>query len=104
MQTKKITLILGSSFLAVHTVVLAFCFFYSQNSREEAPMIWLILVLGDFPASAGMFLPFLDIQGNYNWNNVYLPAIYFGLIGSVWWFFLPAIVTKVYSRFKNKSV
>ncbi|MBC2604819.1 hypothetical protein [Pelagicoccus albus] len=103
MQRKKIALLLGTSFLVVHTVVLAFCFLYSQSTHEEAPMVWLLLVFGDFPVSLGLFLPFLHIEGNYEWNNIYLPLVYHGLLGSLWWLFLPSIVIQTYSKFKNRT-
>ena len=58
------------------------------GNSQYATLGWVLLGFIDYPVSLGMGIRSLQIEGNYLWNNGTLPALYFGLLGTAWWFLL----------------
>ena len=75
----------------------------AMSSDGNAVMGWLLFIGVDFPVSLGLvglshlidgtsWLSPLDASGQYSiwrdFNNFWLPALYNGLVGSFWWYWL----------------
>lgn len=71
-------------------------------------MIWLVFMVIDFPVSLGLIglghiidgsalVSRVDSAGDYSTlrdlDNFWFPAVYFGLVGSIWWYSVPMILT-----------
>lgn len=83
--------------------VLALGALIAMSSDGNAVMGWLLFIGVDFPVSLGLvglsylidgsaWLSPLDASDQYSiWrdiNNFWLPALYNGLVGSLWWYWL----------------
>ena len=89
--------------------VVCLCAFYSihcfggiylEISDGQAPMLWAVFAIIDFPVS----LLYMCIPHSYgSWvgslpNSIFTQMLYVlnlihGLIGTVWWYFLPRLIT-----------
>ena len=58
------------------------------NGNSYLNILWAVLAILDYPASMGLALDALQKQGDYRWNNELMPLMYFGTIGTLWWFLL----------------
>jgi len=76
------------------------------ESNPDAPYGWVLLLFVDFPISLGVGIRGLQIEGNYIWNNGTLPGLYFGILGTVWWFVLGYVFSRsivwVITLFRNR--
>ena len=57
-------------------------------------LVLMLLLFVDFPISLGMGIKGLQIEGDYIWNNGTLPGLYFGILGTVWWFVLGYVICR----------
>ena len=103
----------GLIFGAVHLMVLAvilYCIFFADE--QDWPMYWAILILIDFPASligvaVGRSLKKIALPDNVSrlhvkaldLHNFILPMLLFGVSGTVWWFYLPQGIAKLFEAF-----
>ncbi|MBB6523792.1 hypothetical protein HNR48_004107 [Pseudoteredinibacter isoporae] len=97
----KIRIVLGLVFLSVHTILYVFVLHANIVKATDAEMTWLIFMLIDFPVSLGVLTPILHVEGSPEWNNLYLPALYFGVLGSLWWYYLPTLFSKLIDGLYN---
>ena len=76
--------------------------YISRSVDPQAPMLWAIFAIVDFPISLAYYLPFpaygdwLDALGTsypHLAQIFYFPYLLHGLVGSVWWYFLPRLFT-----------
>lgn len=74
--------------------------------ERESPMLWLYLYLLDLPVSLGISLSkwvdslpdipwFPGLTGN--WPNFLFPLSFFGTIGTLWWYFMGWLISKIYT-------
>ena len=64
---------------------------YLINIREGVsyePILWMALAFLDFPVSLGLGFRGFQIAGDYYWNNATMPLLYFGIVGTLWWFLM----------------
>jgi len=66
-------------------------------------MYWMLFMGLDFPVSLGIYAIGSLVPNNLGGSsplddlgNFWLPAIYFGLIGTFWWYVLGVYVVKYY--------
>ncbi|MBW2476286.1 MAG: hypothetical protein JRE63_03055 [Deltaproteobacteria bacterium] len=67
-----------------------------------APILWFFLAVLDFPVGLGVGWDALQVAGNYRWNNELMPLLYFGSVGTIWWFFLGTIGSFLASALRRK--
>ena len=106
-MAKKIPLILAFIHL-VSVFVIGYGILNSLDS--DAGMLWLVYLLFDFPASLGIIpLSYLidgteiiskvDAEGNYqryrDIKNFWYPALYNGIVGTLWWYYFPKAMSKL---------
>ena len=64
------------------------------------------IVIAGYLFDGNWILSSIDDSGNYNIfrdiNNYWLPAIYSGVFGSLWWFYIPILLKKVILFLKDK--
>ena len=98
---KKVALFFSLSLVFVHTVLWAYILYLNiEGSNSDAPMGWLILLILDFPISMGLTLEVFHRDGNYEWNNITLPALYFGILGTIWWYSIPQLISYGINRLR----
>jgi hypothetical protein len=93
MHSKK----LGLLFAGLHLVAFLATIFYIRHSASpQASLIWGIFAIFDFPISSvyffagGAYSKWLDALGNSSLAQIaYLPHLIHGLLGTIWWYFLP---------------
>jgi hypothetical protein len=67
----------------------------ASTPANEPEYIWLIFILIDFPVSVGyLALEALTNLDSYLWFSF----LYFGVLGTVWWFYLPRLIHKLIKR------
>ena len=111
---KTISYIFGFSHLCF---VIFIAYVIAKSTDPVAVNAWLFFIPLDFPISLGWIisgyifdgnwiLSSIDDSGNYNIfrdiNNYWLPAIYAGVFGSLWWFYIPILLKKVILFLKDK--
>jgi len=84
----------------------------TRSSVEQASLIWLVWFPVDLPWS------FLHLVGGAEYSQwlgevtnvssvlgyvLYTPYLVHGIIGTIWWFYLPKIVSSVLDRSKDTS-
>lgn len=96
----------------LHLASVIFMGYAIANSTDPAAvMAWLIYLTVDFPVSFGMIplghlidgsevLSRLGSTGNYSIyrdiDNFWLPAVYLGVVGTLWWFYLPRLAVALF--------
>ncbi|WP_444896927.1 hypothetical protein [Microbulbifer sp. SSSA005] len=80
-----------------------------NSSDGSAVMAWLLYLTIDFPVGWGMVplayvveaLNFVDSIGSNGEYSIYrdipnfwYPAIYIGVVGTVWWYYLPQLILR----------
>ena len=108
---------IGISLAVIHFLGVVVLGYLIANSPDgEAVMAWLLFISIDFPVSLGMqpvgHLVYsfdfnaLDNQGNYSIyrdiDNFWFPALYCGIFGTIWWYYLPQILRGAVRWFWSK--
>jgi len=107
-QTKRQIAFAGMHFGGFLATVL-----YIHNSPDsQAGAIWLIWGWIDIPWSALYFMAGSDYSiwlGNVSSRSVvlayvfYLPHVIHGVIGTIWWYFVPALAARVTKLVRGKT-
>lgn len=87
MKVNKANLATGSVLALIHLVLVAWIYYgivYAGN--PDATYGWMLMIFVDFPVSLGLGIRSLQREGDYIWNNGTLPGLYFGILGTMWWF------------------
>ena len=108
MKTHKVHILTGLVLSMFH-LGLALCI-YAVNVASGvsyAPILWFFLAALDFPVGLGLGWDALHVAGNYRWNNELMPLLYFGTVGTLWWFFLgttgSVLVSVLRRRFQKRK-
>jgi len=88
---------LGLLFAAIHLALFFWFLSYLSDlsGRDgQGPLLWVYWLAIDFPVSLivlGLFV--VDVTSHY--------VMYFvhGILGTIWWFFLPTLLSRAYARF-----
>ena len=91
---------------------LALARYVRHATDPQAPLIWVIFAIVDFPISllymvgASTYSRMLaELGDSFLGQVLYAPHIIHGLFGTVWWYFLPRLLTpKKYGGIWGKSV
>ena len=86
--SKKIGIWLAS----IHSI--AYVITISEISSSNDPQAYLLLIVFmfiDFPVS---LLYFLVVSENTSGTGLFLPTIIHGILGGLWWYFLPRLVIR----------
>jgi hypothetical protein len=86
---------IGIAVALLHTAAfLALAFYIYKLTDPQAPLLWCIFALIDFPLSL-LYLPAGSLNSHISALSefVYWPYLIHGLLGAVWWYFLPRLVT-----------
>lgn len=92
----------GAGFAMVHLTVFVLFVIYLQLSTEgQARLLWALWLPLDFPASLlvvfGLDLISYDSQFG-SFVGTWLPYFVHGVLGTIWWFFIPIVVGKIFNR------
>ena len=109
----KVPLVLAS----IHALAIFLVALSVLNSGELE--IWFLFILYDFPVSLGVLPlneiidlaplgPLADANGNRilvnDTKNFWLPLLYFGVIGTIWWFIAPFLVIKLFRKIRKINI
>jgi hypothetical protein len=96
---------IGLAFAAMHFFLfLATVVYVHMSSDPQAPLIWVIWAIADLPIS----LLYIILARPYSFlieslpnqfatieEIFYLPHVIHGLLGTIWWYWLPQILRKL---------
>lgn len=99
---------IGFAFAFLHFSLFTYIIALILSGREpDWPMYWLLFMGIDFPVSLlfillGYVLGFLPFQqmtrflpGVFgDFRNFILPALFFGIVGTWWWYTIPQLIAK----------
>jgi hypothetical protein len=101
----------GTVLATVHLLGVLLTIWYAAASTDgQAPLVWAIWAIIDFPLSLAYLLlgpPYAQWTQTLSSDRpglaqfVYLPHLLHGVLGTVWWFFVPFIVAKFAARIKE---
>lgn len=106
----KVPLVLAS----IHALVIFLVAVSVLNSDELE--IWFLFILYDFPVSLGVMPlkeiidlsslgPLADENGSRivvnDTNSFWLPLLYFGIVGTIWWFIVPFLLIKLFRKIRK---
>ncbi|KKR22070.1 MAG: hypothetical protein UT48_C0001G0083 [Parcubacteria group bacterium GW2011_GWE2_39_37] len=110
----------GIFLAAIHAILVVRTVFNIISAKEDDwPMLWLLFPFIDFPYSligvilTGFISQFFDSINIYeinllpyplnDINNFILPFIIFGVFGTIWYFYLPQIISAHMAN-RNKQI
>ena len=98
---------IGVVFAAVHIIVFVFFVGYLFTSSEgQDRLLWALWLPLDFPVSLFVTIGFDHISPSSQYGGLvrtWLPYIVHGLLGPIWWFFIPVILANIFNRLLSKS-
>ena len=98
---------LGVVFAAVHIIVFVLFVAYLFTSGEgQDRLLWALWLPLDFPVSLFVTMGFDHISPSSQFGvlvRTWLPYIVHGLLGPIWWFFIPMILANIFNRLLSKS-
>ena len=96
-MNKNLTRKLGAVLAIIHLVAFVWLALYVRSlSDPQAPLLLAVFVIVDFPVSmiyflvAKLHLNFADLR-NPVFEFLYPPYLIHGLLGTIWWYFLPRL-------------
>lgn len=94
-KSRNIARPIGVAASLLHTAAFLALVLYIYKSRDpQAPLLWGIFAVIDFPLSLlYLFAGLLKSHGVGSSEFVYLPYLIHGLLGAVWWYFFPKLLT-----------
>ena len=118
-QRNRWPLIIGCIGAGSHLCLLFWFIHFALTTHDsEWPIGWVIFLVGDFPISLIYFLlpgdalyrllhPFIatsSLAGSRMGDvyNFILPVAYFGVVGTLWWFWLCLTISKQIRRLTQK--
>ena len=101
----------GIIFALLHLALIAYIIFTILSGNESSwPMMWWVFNIVDFPVSLGIYIfalfALFDFPGGpsplKDISNFWVPAIYFGIVGTAWWYFLATNWSKFIKWIRSK--
>jgi hypothetical protein len=96
----KVAIKIGLYLLTVHYILfIVFIINVNDSHDPQSPLLWVFFSIIDFPISMLYFFGksysnILNSFGSQFFSEIlYLPYVVHGLLGAVWWYFLPRLVT-----------
>jgi hypothetical protein len=105
---RQIGIVLASAHLLG---VLLTIWYVSGSTDGQASLVWAVWAVVDFPLSlAYLLLGSLFAQWTQTLSSnhpivaqfLYLPHVLHGVIGTIWWFYVPSIVAKFAAMIKER--
>ncbi|PHR26010.1 MAG: hypothetical protein COA36_13235 [Desulfotalea sp.] len=95
-KEKKIGVFLASVHLSAIIAFICYLEFLPKPDGQE-PLMWVYWLIIDFPVSLLVLLFFL-----LNITSHIMLYLVHGIVGTVWWLFVPVIVNRLYAKFVNR--
>ena len=97
------TRMVGASLAIAHLIAFfAFVLYLHQSDDGQTRLLWALWLPVDFPVSLAVFASF-DFIPPDNGIGSFLrrasPYFVHGVLGTVWWYFLPFIIGAIYRKF-----
>jgi len=90
---------IGVLFAIVHLIMFFWFLSYLDElsgSDGQGPLLWVYWLVIDFPVSLLVIIMFaIDVTSHYMLFFVH------GILGTIWWFFVPTILYKGFMRIKG---
>ena len=98
---------IGVGLAAVHLVgFILFTLYLHSSSEGQAPLLWALWLPLDFPVSLIVIKGFDLIPPDSQLGSFltkWLPYFVHGLLGTIWWFFIPVLISSIFNRTANKD-
>lgn len=96
---------IGVIFSGAHLIAfILFVLYLHQSHEEQSRLLWTLWLPLDFPVSLLVITGFDLIPHDQLGSIVrtWLPYFVHGILGTIWWFFIPVVVSSVFSRLFRK--
>ena len=97
----------GVVFAAVHIIVFVLFVAYMFTSSEgQARLLWALWLPLDFPVSLFVTMGFDHLSPSSQYGGLartWLPYFVHGLLGPIWWFFIPIILANIFNKLFSAS-
>jgi hypothetical protein len=97
------TRMVGATLAIAHLFAFfAFVLYLNQSDDGQARLLWALWLPVDFPVSLAVFAGFEFISPDHGIGSLIRrvsPYFVHGVLGTVWWYFLPFIVKAIYRKF-----
>jgi len=101
-MTKTMARKVGIAFAALHLAIfLVFIVYLKQSTEGQAVLLWTLWRPVDFPVSLLVPLGFEFFTPDEGVGSVMrraLPYLVHGVLGSIWWYAIPSILTTVFKK------
>lgn len=108
---------LGAICALVHLIsVVLVGYIMATSTDPHASTLWLHYFIVDYPIAIGLWpLSFVVVGHGWTLNaatqgsilnsigNFWMPALYLGIVGTIWWYFLPRLIGKLIRWVKGAS-
>ena len=90
----------GLLFAVVHVFLLIIFFIYKEFivNDGQSQLLWIIFLVLDFPVSLVTFFGYDFVPVELNAARYYWPYISHLIFGTLWWYFIPRILSWLYLR------
>lgn len=101
---------LGITFAAIHLLGVLLTAWFVAHSSSWAGVVWMVWAVIDLPLSIA-YLP--AMLGYFGWVDsldnthpilaqiLYFPHLFHGVVGTIWWYFVPVLASKIRSSRKK---
>ena len=98
----------GVILASIHLALVGYIVFIILSGQESSwALLWWLFWVLDFPVCIGIYVfnlfsfptgtsPLTDI------TNFWIPALYFGIVGTWWWYYVGANITRYLNWIRNK--
>lgn len=97
---------IGVGLAAVHLVAFVLFVLYLHVSTEgQARLLWALWLPLDFPVSLVVITGFDLISPDSQLGSfvrMWLPYFVHGILGTIWWFFIPVVIGSIVSKLLKK--
>ena len=98
---------IGLFFAAVHffLFILFVGYIHLLVKDGQTQLLWIIFLVVDFPVSLVTLLAYKLLPYGTDFANMarfITPYIVHGIIGSMWWYFLPQIISHLFKKIGHK--
>ena len=86
---------ISAFFAGIHLLIFLLTIFYINLSGDgQASLIWVVFAIIDFPVSVFYLFSNAEILNSIS-EYIYIPYLFHGVFGTIWWYVLPFCILKI---------
>ena len=97
----------GLVFAVLHLIAFfLFVIYLNLSTDGQSRLLWTLWLTPDFPVSLFMMVGFDVISPDSQiggFIRTWLPYLVHGVLGTIWWFFVPILIGSIFTKILGKS-